>query len=121
MSKLEFGGLGLNLFDVVNATIPALVIFLAGALLVAAMLYFHLKRRRFKLATVKYSDIRIVKGAERTNRQRYRFLVTALRVAAVVLLIVAFARPRSGTEYQEISSEGVDILLALDVSSSMQA
>ena len=37
------------------------------------------------------------------------------------VLLVAFARPRSGTEYQEVTSEGIDIMLALDVSSSMQA
>ena len=43
-----------------------------------------------------------------------------MRLAAIALFIVAFARPRSGTEYQEITSEGVDIMLLLDVSSSMQ-
>jgi len=39
----------------------------------------------------------------------------------VMVLVVAFARPRSGTQYQEVTSEGIDIMLALDVSSSMQA
>ena len=39
----------------------------------------------------------------------------------MLLFVVAFARPRSGTEYKEVTSEGIDIMLALDVSSSMQA
>ncbi|UCD65174.1 MAG: VWA domain-containing protein [Candidatus Zixiibacteriota bacterium] len=85
------------------------------------MLVYHLKSKRFKSATIRYSDIRIVKRAARSNRQRYRFILTLLRILAVALFVVAFARPRSGVEYREITSEGVDIMMALDVSSSMQA
>ena len=121
MTNLEFSGLSFNVFDIIDVTIPSLVIFIAGALLVAGMIYYHLRARRFKSATVKYSDLRIIKRAARTNRQRFRFMLTVLRVLAVVLLIVAFARPRSGTEVKEVTSEGIDIMLALDVSSSMQA
>jgi len=121
MTHLEFSGLSFNVFDLIDVTVPALVIFIVGALLVAGMVYYHLRAKRFKSATVKYSDLRIVKRAARTTRQRFRFLLTVLRVLAVVLLIVAFARPRSGTEIKEVTSEGIDIMLALDVSSSMQA
>jgi len=121
VSTIEFSGLSFNIFDVIDITITPLIIFLAGALIVAGMLYYHLRTKRFKSATVKYSDIRIIKRATQTNRQRFRFLLTVFRVLAVILLIVAFARPRSGTEIKEVTSEGVDIMLALDVSSSMQA
>ncbi len=121
MSQIDFYGLSVNFFDLIDTTIPAIVIFVLGALAVAAMIWFAVRRRRVKSATIKYSDIRIVKRAARTSRQRYRFLLTAMRVAAIVLLVVAFARPRSGTEKKEISSEGIDIMIALDVSSSMQA
>lgn len=121
MTHLEFSGLSFNVFDLIDVTVPALVIFIVGALLVVGMVYYHLRAKRFKSATVKYSDLRIVKRAARTTRQRFRFLLTVLRVLAVVLLIVAFARPRSGTEIKEVTSEGIDIMLALDVSSSMQA
>ncbi len=121
MSSLEFAGLSFTVFDVVEATVPAAVIFSVGAVLLVGMVYYHFRRRRFKSASIKYSDIRIVKRAARTSRQRFRFVLTLLRVLAVALFIVAFARPRAGTEYREITSEGIDIMLALDVSSSMQA
>ena len=85
------------------------------------MMVYHLRRKRFKSATLKYSDIRIVKRAARSSRQRYRFVLTVLRVLAVALFVVAFARPRAGTEYTDVTSEGIDIMLCLDVSSSMQA
>ncbi|MEW6413360.1 MAG: VWA domain-containing protein [Candidatus Zixiibacteriota bacterium] len=118
---LEFAGLSLSVFDVIDTTIPAIAIFIIGGLVVAAMVYHHFRRKRFKSATIKYSDVRIVKRAARSSRQRYRFLLSVFRVLAVILFVIAFARPRSGTEYQEITSEGVDIMMALDVSSSMQA
>lgn len=119
--NIEFAGLSINLLDFLETTIPAVIIFIVGALIIAAMLYYHLKHRRVKSATIKYSDIRIVKRAARTNRQKLRFILIFLRLSAIALFIVAFARPRSGTEYQEVTSEGIDIMLALDVSSSMQA
>lgn len=119
--NIEFAGLSFNIFDLIKTTIPAGLIFLAGGIVVAGILYYHFKKKRFTSATVKYSDIRIVTRASRSRRQRFRFLLTAFRVAAVALFIVAFARPRSGTEYTEVTSEGIDIMMALDVSSSMQA
>lgn len=121
MSHLEFSGLPVNIFDLIDTTIPPLIIFLAGLLAIAGMIYYHLRKKRFKSATIKFSDVKIVKRAGRTRKQRYRFVLTGLRVLAVLLLVVAFARPRAGTEYKEETSEGIDIMIALDVSSSMQA
>lgn len=121
MSHLEFSGLPVNVFDLIDTTIPPLVIFLVGLLAIAGMIFFHIRRKRFKSATIKFSDVKIVKRAGRTRKQRYRFVLTGLRVLAVLLLVVAFARPRAGTELREETSEGIDIMVALDVSSSMQA
>lgn len=118
---LEFAGLSINIFEIVDLTVPAIVIFGLGLVAVILMLLYYLKRGRFKSATIKYSDIRIVKRAARSSRQKYRFVLLLLRILAVLLFVVAFARPRKGTEYTEITSEGIDIMLALDVSSSMQA
>ncbi len=119
--NLEFGGLQYDFFDMLSGTIPAIVILIVGAMVLALMIYFQLRKRRTRSAAIKYSDVRIVKRAARTGRQRFRFLLWTLRVLAVGLLFVAFARPRAGTEYQEVTSEGIDIMIALDVSSSMQA
>lgn len=119
--NLEFSGLTFSLFDVVKTTIPPVLIAIAGAVILAAMVLYHLRRKRFRSATIKFSDIRIVKRAARSRRQRYRFMITFLRLAALAFFLVAFARPRSGTEYREVTSEGIDIMLCLDVSSSMQA
>jgi len=104
-----------------DLTVPPELIFILGLLLLVGMLLYYLRRQRFRSATVIYSDIRIVRRAARSRRQKYRFLLVVLRLLAVTLFVVAFARPRSGTEIREVTSEGVDIMVALDVSSSMQA
>lgn len=119
--NIEFAGLSFSIFELIKTTIPAAIIFIAGAVVLVGILYYHLRRKRFKSATIKYSDVRIVRRGGRTHRQRYRFMLTVLRIMAVALFFVAFARPRSGTEYTSVTSEGIDIMLALDVSSSMQA
>ena len=118
---IEFAGMNINLFDLFKATIPAIVIFVLGGLLIVFMLYYRLKKKRAGTSSIKYSDIRIIKRVSRSGRQRYRFLLNVFRVLAIALFVVAIARPRAGTEYKEITSEGIDIMMVLDVSSSMQA
>lgn len=50
-----------------------------------------------------------------------RHLPFALRIAAISLIIVALARPRSSTQTEKIDTEGIDIVLTMDVSTSMLA
>ncbi|MEE8576189.1 MAG: VWA domain-containing protein [candidate division Zixibacteria bacterium] len=121
MNQLEFSGLSVNFFDALEFTVPPFVIVAAGLALIAAMIWHYLSRKKPLSATIKYSDLRIVKRAARTGRGRLRWMLVVLRVLAVALFIVALTRPRSGTEITEVTSEGIDIMIALDVSSSMQA
>ena len=121
MSNFDFYGFGINLFDIIDTVIPPYVIFIVGGLILLGMLLFHLRKRRFKSATIKFSDIKIVKRARSTSRQKLRFMLVVFRLLAIAAFIVAFARPRSGTEVTEINAEGIDIMIALDVSTSMLA
>ena len=50
-----------------------------------------------------------------------RHLPEALRIAALCLLVVCIARPRSRSEMERVDTEGIDIVLAIDVSTSMLA
>ena len=50
-----------------------------------------------------------------------RHLPFVLRTAALVMLVLALARPRSSTEQEKVNAEGIDIVLAMDVSTSMLA
>ena len=57
----------------------------------------------------------------KTWRQRFHWLPLALRVLAVICLVTALARPQSAFRRNQVDVEGVDIVLALDISGSMQA
>ena len=50
-----------------------------------------------------------------------RHVPFVLRIAAISLIIVAIARPRSSSETEKIDTEGIDIVFAMDVSTSMLA
>lgn len=50
-----------------------------------------------------------------------RHLPFAFRIAAVSLIVIAIARPRSSSEMEKVDTEGIDIVFAMDVSTSMLA
>jgi len=50
-----------------------------------------------------------------------RHLPMVLRTLALCMIVLALARPRSSTEVERIDAEGIDILLVMDVSTSMLA
>lgn len=54
-------------------------------------------------------------------RQRFHYLPFVLKLLAFSLAIVALARPQSSLSGRDIKTEGIDIMMALDISSSMLA
>ena len=72
-------------------------------------------------AELFYSDLEQFKGARKTFKLRFRKLPDWLRCLAVALLIIAIARPQTHYSKDEKSVEGIDIVFALDVSTSMLA
>jgi len=56
-----------------------------------------------------------------TIKQRLRHLPYLLKISAASLLIIAMARPQSSTNWEESITDGIDIVLAMDISGSMLA
>ena len=73
-----------------------------------------------RTATVRFSDAGFLRAQQGFSRW-LRLVVLALNAAALVLAVVALARPQHGRVFEEIESHGVDIMLCLDVSESMSA
>ncbi len=94
-------------------------IFLWLLLAVPLAAYFMFRRRRE--AAIKFSDISLLRNVRRSRRVKNRKILYALRLLALILLIIAMARPQAGKKTTEVSSEGIDIMLALDISGSMKA
>ena len=85
------------------------------------MVVYYVWRTRQGGAAIQVSTIDGVAEAPRTVRYYLRHLPFALRCAAVALLIVALARPQSVDEGSTSNTEGIDIVLAIDISTSMLA
>jgi Ca-activated chloride channel family protein len=91
-------------------------------LLSALPLLLWLERRRGRRRIVlSFSSLDPIRAAGAAAPAWKRHLPRILRAAALVLLVAALARPQSGSRRVERESEGVDIVLALDVSGSMKA
>lgn len=61
------------------------------------------------------------KAGGKTALSWVRHAPFVLRIAALCLIIIAMARPRSSTQMEKVETEGIDIMLAMDVSTSMLA
>ena len=70
---------------------------------------------------LRYSDVGPVRGVPASWTVRLRGLPAVLRMAALALGIVALARPQVRDVIRTKTAEGIDIMLALDTSASMQA
>ncbi|MDR1725405.1 MAG: VWA domain-containing protein [Bacteroidales bacterium] len=85
-------------------------------LLILWYIFFNKKRK----TPVTYSQIEAF-GSSKSWRIKLRNLPDLLRLLIIILLILAIARPQSYWSYSESDKEGIDIILAMDISSSMLA
>jgi Ca-activated chloride channel family protein len=90
-------------------------------LLLVPVLAVYLRRRRPPLAVVRFAAVGRLQGIPPGWRVRRRWLAAGLRLLALVLVILALARPQRGRASAEIPSTGIDMALVLDVSGSMSA
>lgn len=96
--------------------------FMLGFLLVIPLLvvYYVLRWKKSK-PSLQISDTSFLANLPKTLRQRTFFLPFVIRLLALILIILALARPQGHIGYEEISKEGIDIVMAFDMSSSMYA
>ena len=89
--------------------------------LLVPMIGYYVWRTLQGGASIQISSVAGVVRAPRTVRYYLRHLPFALRAAAFALLVVALARPQDVEQNVRTNTEGIDIMLAIDVSGSMLA
>lgn len=89
--------------------------------LLAPMTAYYVWRTMQGGAAIRISTVASVLHAPKTVRHYLRHLPFALRAAAFALLVVALARPQDIEQNVRTNTEGIDIVLAIDVSASMLA
>lgn len=98
---------------------PALLwLLVIPAFMLVHYVYIEVSGRRPHL---RVPDIKFWKAGGRSVLGVIRHLPFLLRTIALVMIIIAIARPRSSTKMDKIDTEGIDIVLAMDVSTSMLA
>ncbi len=97
---------------------PQWLYLLAAVPLLALWEYWRYSKR---YSGLRFSNIGSVRSAPLSVWVRLRWLPVLLRLGALVLGILAIARPQDHNEVHERFAEGVDIMLVLDTSTSMRA
>lgn len=94
--------------------------FLLLLLLIPYVLWYFLYRKRSE-PTMRMSDTYAYLNASKSWRVRLMSLPMLLRCMAFVMIVVALARPQTHNSWSDKQVEGIDIMLAMDVSTSMLA
>ncbi len=89
-------------------------------LLIPLLAAWELWRAKRKRTSLRFPGAATLRGLPRGWAVRLRGLPLALRLVALAILVVAFARPQSTHTLERVTSEGIDIMLVLDVSTSMK-
>ena len=89
--------------------------------LIVPMIAYYVWRVRQGSAAIQISTVEGVLRAPKSVRYYLRHLPFVLRTAAYALLVVALARPQGIEQNVRTSTEGIDIMLSIDVSGSMLA
>ncbi|MBO4568090.1 MAG: VWA domain-containing protein [Bacteroidales bacterium] len=95
--------------------------FLYGLIIIPLLIVWYIFLGRKHQAYVKFSDTGFFKGMPKSWRIYARHILFVIDICALALLIIALARPQSSSKNQKINVEGIDIVLTIDLSSSMLA
>lgn len=117
----RWSGLKISALDWIDVTVPAWLILLVGALALVGLAILYWRTSARTTSSLRYSNLKLVRRAGGSGRGALRVVLPILRLAALALFIMALARPQSGVQREEVTTEGIDIVMALDISGSMKA
>ncbi len=96
--------------------------FLLLSLLVLPLVWIIVKRIRSRFPGVSFTAIDTINEALHFNlKAKLRHIPLVLSLISLLLLTIVLARPQSVSQGQDVHSEGIDIVIALDISASMRA
>ena len=86
-------------------------------LILALLLYAKWKAA----ALARFGDSRLIKELTHSFSKRRNQIKNILTILIFILLIIGIANPQVGTKMEEVKREGVDLMIAIDLSNSMLA
>lgn len=95
--------------------------FLYFLVVLIPLVIWYWYRNQYTHADIQLSFTRSFKAEKRSIKPYLYHSLFIIRMFAIALLIVALARPQTSTKRQDVTIEGIDIVMALDISGSMLA
>lgn len=90
-------------------------------IIIPLMIGFYYFKQHKAFASVRVPGLKPFEKSGTTFRHIIRHLLFGLRTSAIGLFIIVIARPQATDNFQDVSTDGIDIILALDISGSMLA
>jgi Ca-activated chloride channel homolog len=90
-------------------------------LVIVPLVAWYIFRQNKNTASIQISSAAPVFKAPKTIRHYLRHLVFLLQIAAMAAFIAVLARPQSSSNWENVTTEGIDIVITLDISTSMLA
>ncbi len=95
--------------------------FLWLLLLIPLFVIWYIRKHKELSSDIRFVHSGFIKNIRKGFRIRMLHLPFVLRMLAMVLLLIALARPQTASSTRDISVEGIDIMITLDISGSMLA
>ncbi len=95
--------------------------FLYLLLLIPLLVIWYVRKHKSYNAALRISDLSWLEKVKQNWRVKLRHVPFVLRMLALALMITAFARPQSSTKQRNVDIKGIDVVMTLDISSSMLA
>lgn len=90
-------------------------------LIIPAIIAYYVYNRKRLTAEIRFSSTKVFQEMPKNYKHYLRYLPLALHLLALAALIIAIARPQKSDSWSNQTTEGIDIVMAVDISSSMLA
>ena len=90
-------------------------------LVILPMAVWYIFRQKKNTASIRISSAKPVIKTPKTIKHYLRHLVFLFQVMAIAAFTIVLARPQSSSNWENVTTEGIDIMISLDISSSMLA
>ena len=95
--------------------------FFYALLLLPVMIGWYIWRGRNSTSFMTLSGFENLDERVGTSRIWLRHILFVFRLLVITLIIIVLARPRSSNQWEKVTTEGIDIVMCMDVSGSMRA
>ncbi|PIP55182.1 MAG: aerotolerance regulator BatA [Bacteroidetes bacterium CG23_combo_of_CG06-09_8_20_14_all_32_9] len=95
--------------------------FLLLLVLIIPMIVWYILKQKKTVPTIQLSTLQGFGKAKTSFKNILKHIIFAFRIICFSFLVLALARPQSTNNWQNVSTEGIDIIISLDISGSMLA